>query len=529
MPKSRVFALVLLVALPATVEAAVLEGAGLGGSVGLAPQLSAPSPFGVFHDLRWVLVYHDSWWSFGWQSALAIVARSLLNTGILALARADGLPGGWWPVLRLNLLFNLLVFVVLAPWAAIGVTASGTSLFWFVLGEVVPLVFLSLVLQRGGIVGDWWRRMPSLPEAGWAFVTFVVLTLGCVVVTTVPGWWRVVAAAVVAAVNAWLWRRLVVAASRVRRGLRFVPAAPIAILLSAGALLGMGQFSTIGGAVARRPPPRVDRLTSRGVAQQIVFVAGYDSVASTPAASPVYRFSYRGTAPDGKPLPYDKNATHQSLMDSASRLGRQVDAVHQRTGRSVALVAQSEGTLVVHAYLTRFAHPAVDAAVLLSPLVQPGRVYFPPPDRSGFGVATGWLLRGMFATIRATSGSTVRPDEPFVRSMLDKAPCYRGQMLEPVPGVREIAFLPFAGAAVVSPDFRGGIPVVKLPAVHAALLGDDDVQQRIVAFLQGRPAGKQPGLDYGLIERAGAAWQVPPLAPELNPVWTAARASCLEQ
>lgn len=48
--------LVLLTAGTAMAEAGALVAAGFTGALGLAPQISAPVPFGVFHDLRWVLV-----------------------------------------------------------------------------------------------------------------------------------------------------------------------------------------------------------------------------------------------------------------------------------------------------------------------------------------------------------------------------------------------------------------------------------------------------------------------------------------
>ena len=48
------------VALP-VVETAILWAVGMETALGIAPQVSAPGPFDVFHDLRWLLVYHRSW------------------------------------------------------------------------------------------------------------------------------------------------------------------------------------------------------------------------------------------------------------------------------------------------------------------------------------------------------------------------------------------------------------------------------------------------------------------------------------
>lgn len=528
----RLLLLVVLTTAPALAEAVLLTSVGLTPTLGLAAQVTAPSPFGVFHDLRWVQVYHYSWWSFAWESAVAIVVRSLINAGIVSLAwPAEHEQRSWVSVLRRNLVFNLLVYVALSPWAAVAVAASDTSLFWFTLGEMVPLLFLSLVLQRGGIVDHWWRSMPSPREAGWALVAFAVLTADALVICSVAGWWRVPLVAVAGAVNAWLWRRLVVAAASARPRLRFVPAGPIALVISAAALLGMGQLSTIGGEIAQRPPPHVNRIGVGGVTQRLVYVAGYGSSlhpGSTPDTDlPVYRFSYSGIGPDGEPLPYGPADTHQSLATSARLLAQQVESEHRRTGRKVALIAQSEGTLVVHTFLAGYPRDAVDGAVdtavLLSPLVQPAAVYFPPHDAgSGWGIATGWLLREMFAVVRATSDSHATPDEPFVRSVIDHAPFYRGTILCSTPGVRMGAFLPSAGALLVPPDTATEIPVIELPGIHASLLGDEDVQRRIIAFLRGQPLPTVPGGDYTVIQRAASAWRVPDLPFVLNPVWDAA-------
>jgi hypothetical protein len=187
------------------------------------------------------------------------------------------------------------VYVVLAPWAAVAFAASEISLFWFVLGEIVPLVFLALVLQRGGIVPDWWRTMPSLREVGWSLITAVVLTAGAVVIYSVSGWWRVLLATVAGAANAWLWRCLVSAAVRTRPRRWFVPAGPIAVVISALALLGMGHFSTIGDAFAKRPPPTFDRFLD--LHPELLYVTGYNSALDSgefpSRSSPVYHYSYR--------------------------------------------------------------------------------------------------------------------------------------------------------------------------------------------------------------------------------------------
>ena len=46
----------------ALVETAILSRLGPVSGVALAPQVSAPTPFDLFHDLRWAAVYTPAWW-----------------------------------------------------------------------------------------------------------------------------------------------------------------------------------------------------------------------------------------------------------------------------------------------------------------------------------------------------------------------------------------------------------------------------------------------------------------------------------
>ena len=70
--------IVLAVGLP-VVEALLLGAAGASDAQALAPQTSAPAPFGVFHDLRWLLVFHSSWLAFGIEMAALIVVRTAIT------------------------------------------------------------------------------------------------------------------------------------------------------------------------------------------------------------------------------------------------------------------------------------------------------------------------------------------------------------------------------------------------------------------------------------------------------------------
>jgi len=55
-------------------------------SVALATQASAPPPFDLFHDLRWLVVYHESWFGFAFELLLVLLLRSVLLTVLVRAA-----------------------------------------------------------------------------------------------------------------------------------------------------------------------------------------------------------------------------------------------------------------------------------------------------------------------------------------------------------------------------------------------------------------------------------------------------------
>ena len=95
----RFVALLVLATLLPTVEGVILTGVGFRAAEGLAPQVTAVWPYDTYHDLRWLLVYHDSWPDFLTGVAVVVVCRALLTTGLVALAWPGRWPGrtcaGW--------------------------------------------------------------------------------------------------------------------------------------------------------------------------------------------------------------------------------------------------------------------------------------------------------------------------------------------------------------------------------------------------------------------------------------------------
>ncbi|MEV0426229.1 hypothetical protein [Micromonospora sp. NPDC050495] len=526
--RSRLGMLLLLAAVPPLLQEAALVTIGFNGARGLAPQVTAVWPYDSFHDLRWLLVYHNSWSAFLLGLLALVVLRGLMSAALTALAWPAHVPRptfGW--LLRRNIEVAALALVIISPWAAISVAFAAVALSLYLFASLAPMLVLAPFLQRAGVVGAWWRGLPTIELAGWTMLNFAVLTVAGAVITSVPGWWGVVVAGLAGLVNGLLWRRTVAAAvvpARVRWAR--APVAPVAIVLTMAAAVGaQSVVATATGPPEEWAPPVVtERLPDR-VPHAVIAIAGHDShwTGREPVDPRVERFSYAGLDARGRPRPYQPQDTHRSLDTSAVLLAAQVDALHRRTGRPVGLLGFSEGAMVARTYLDKWPKPSpVEAAILISPLVQPGRAYYPPPGYSGWGVAAGWELRGIFWL--ANLGREVKddPDEPFVRSILVNAPFYRNRTLCPVAGVRTVAFLPTVSAAEAPPGEYSQVPVFQLPTFHSGIIGRQVAEDRVVDFLAGDQIDA-PRREYRLLQRLGAAWQAPPLPLMLNPVWAAGR------
>ncbi|HEX2772391.1 MAG TPA: hypothetical protein VHN18_08180, partial [Micromonosporaceae bacterium] len=359
-------------------------------------------------------------------------------------------------------------------------------------------------------------------------LNFGMLTVAGALAASVPNWWAVPVAAAAGAANGLVRRQTVHEAVLPRRErLARVPVAPLAIAFTVVAAVAAQSVIGIaaGGQREWRPPLVTERLPEQ-FRHVVIAIAGHDSSwdGQPPVDPRVERFSYRGLDDQQRPLPYEPRATHRSLGSSASLLAAHVDAVHRRTGRPVALLGASEGAMVARTYLERWPETPVDVALQFSPLVRPGRAYYPPPGHGGWGVVAGWELRAIFAVTNLLRGVDDSPDEPFVRSVLADAPFYRNRTLCPVAGVRMIAFLPTVSAAEAPPGEYARIPVVQMPAFHGGLVGREVVLDRVIDLVAGEPIGEVRA-EYPLLQRLGAAWQPPPLALTLNPIWGAARES----
>ncbi|MFG3421650.1 hypothetical protein [Micromonospora sp. NPDC048063] len=519
----RLAALLGIAAVVPLAEVLVLMPSGFVTAKGLAPQISAVWPYDSYHDMRWLLVYHNSWLTF-WAGLLgAILLRGVLSATLVGLAWPARVPRPpYRALLRRNLEVAALGAVLVLPFAAYSVAASVASLSWFLFASLVPMVLLAPFLQRMSVGRGLWRGLPSAELVAWSLLDFVVISVAGGLVGSAPQALTPLVAAVAGAVNGLLWNRTVRAAvlqKQVRW--RRVPVVPIVVVLALAIPLTAQALFEPRRQAAPFTPPIFDRLLPERVPYAVILLAGHNSAYDgRPATDPnVERFSYVGLGAGGHPLPYGPRATHRSLTSSSHLLALQVEAVHRRTGRPIALVAQSEGVMVARTYLRDLPDSPVRALAMFSPLVRTGRTYYPPPDAStGWGLATGWVLRALFHVTTIGSAAPSTPDEPFIRSLLDEAPFYRYQTLCPVQDVRVIAFLPTVTAAEAPPGQLIHIPVVEVSAFHGKIIDRADATDDLTDFLAGEDVDRRRR-EFGLLQRLGAAWHAPALAIELNPVW----------
>lgn len=506
------------VALP-VLEVAVVWATGLHSGLALAPQVTAPEPFGAFHDLRWLLVFHWSWTSFAWEAVAALVFRTAVVTVMVRAAwpRDDADLPPLEHTVRHAAGFVIAADLLLAPFAALLFAFAALPISWLFFAGLPGALVLAVLIHHGVAKSRWWRDAPPLRSVGLIALTFLVLTLGGAALSVSPARYRIPVAIAVGLFNAWAWLHIVhVLAGRPVARMR--PVAPIGLTLLIG-LAVIGVFLGLAGH-GQTSQLRNEPVQATGPGHPVLVATGFDSVWDGGPSDHYLgkgfterRFSYRGLGPDGLPLPYGKSATHQSLRTLARQMAQQIDALHRATGRDVDIVAESEGSIVAEVYLAAAHRPPVHRAVLLSPLVEPGRVRYPPRGDDGWGVATGWIVRGVGTGIKAVTKTNLAPDSPFVQSIMEHAPSLRELLSCRTPGVDEMALFPLADA-VSSPhpsvvEIRDSV----VPAFHGGLLASATMRHSVALALR---RGKLPGLNIWqsaerVVSVGSAAWQTPVL------------------
>jgi hypothetical protein len=525
--------IVLAVGLP-LLEALILGAIGASNAQALAPQASAPAPFGVFHDLRWLLVFHPSWHAFALELAALIAVRSTITACLLRAAWPAERPAPG--ALRLaagSVAFTIVAALVLLPFAALLLGMAIVSLSWLFFIAVPSVLGVAALVHHGAVVPTWWRERPPGRTIAWVLLSFLVLTVASAVVVLVPAPLRLPAIGAAGLFNAWAWHSIVHTLSCTRRARRFMPVAPLGVAALVGVIL-LGV--SVGFSVSGRGDQVVQAANvtdadagSGGAAtmgRPVLLVSGFGSSFTGQddgigTWADERRFSYRGVDAEGRPLPYEDADTYQDVSRSVTLMAGQVDAFRADVEQPVTIVAESEGALVAKAYLMSHPDAPVDTLVLLSPLVEPGGAYYPPAGDDGWGVAGGLGLRWITAVVRTLSPLDVTTDDGLFRSIADEAPALREMLACPVDGVDQLAVFPLADAVAGSEPHLDGLPSAVVPAFHGGLADNHAVQRRIRTMLEGGVSS-----EYGWLEatdtviRAGAtAWRVPLLPISVNPAW----------
>jgi hypothetical protein len=510
------------------IEVAVLWGLGMTSTLGIAPSVTAPAPFATFHDLRWLMVYHRSWIGLAGETIALLAFRGGLTAALVWLAWPRGAPKP--PVnalVRNSALFTLASIVLMAPWVGLLFGLAVMPISWLFFAAVPPVLFVGLLIHAGAVRNGW--QFPIGRTTAWIAASFLVLTLSGGVLTASPAWLRLPLAAASGLFNAWAWSAIVSAlALRTSPRRRMIPVVPLAlvvmlVLVAAGA--GYGFRANVGNASAATPAPRVPAFSN---GRPVLLVSGlggrWDGIPRRwlPGNLEVRRYSYAGEDRAGHPLPYASSDTHLPLPNLVAKMGAQVDALHRQSGRPVAIVAESEGALVAKAYMAVTPGAPVDQLVMLSPLVQPARVYFPASGEQGWGLAGGWELREIGLVFRDVSGANLSPDMPVIRSVLNHGPAIRDLLACPLPRTRQLAMFPLADAVATPHPSKIGIRSAVIPAFHGGLLADQKVRDMVSGYLLTGDVSSGPFWPVAskVLRASAAAWQVPELPLTLNPAWS---------
>jgi hypothetical protein len=471
-----------------------------------------------------------------------VAARAAFTTLVVRAAWPDRLALDAVPVTVFRSVWSTAIVVtVLLPVAVVLFAMAVVSLSWLFFVAVPVALLFALLVHGSAIAGDWWRRTLPWRSLGWVIAAFVAITtFGALLVSAAP-WARVPIAALAGFVNAFIWLRMVHAVLQPARPPRRVAVAPVGIVLVLGLVVGgttsgfalatrnhhdvvVASVVTPSAAVRVRASPLTVAPPAVGIGPLFVVTGFNTEWSAVPARfvhldAPQRRFSYAGTTPDGRPLPYTRVDTHRSFRALVHDLAAQVEAYAAKVG-PVTVVAESEGSLLAKAYLVAARHAPVRNLVVLSPLVEPGRVFFPKEGHEGWGAVGGLAITALAWALGGVSPVDVDPDTPFLRSLVDHGPALGGLMACRVAGVREADVLPLDTGVSAGPQHLRA-PFTVVPGFHGGML-DDAVTAHVVRRLaRGRPLARDAGwvTTEAVLAAASSPWQVPALDPAVNDVW----------
>ena len=210
-PRLRAHPRLVVLAVGACVlESVVVAAAGAPAGAALAPQTAAPTPYDVFHDLRWLLVYHSSWPAFVVEALALLALRSLFITALVQAAWPSSVdrPGflaEWRRVAR----FVAIVALALLPFAVLAFATAVTALSWLFFVSVPVLVMTAVLVHPGVVSPSWWRDRPRWETVRVILLAFVLLTAAGAVLSAAPTWAQPPLAGLAGLGDAWCWLRIV--------------------------------------------------------------------------------------------------------------------------------------------------------------------------------------------------------------------------------------------------------------------------------------------------------------------------------
>ncbi|MDQ3878967.1 MAG: hypothetical protein M3290_11550 [Actinomycetota bacterium] len=511
------------------IETGLLRGTPDPQTAAIGPQVTAPPPFDLFHDLRWVSVYHDSWLTLGLELCGIVLLRSLFDAYMVRAAwPGDGAPG-LLPAARRATAFYAVAALLLMPWVALmfGFSIIGVSYLFF--ASLPPVVAVAMLIHRGATsqaAGRWWDWGPRWGSLGLIALAFVWLTVGGALTAGAAFPIAMLAAAGCGVLNAFTYHAMVrgVAAPISKRKRQIL--VPVAIVMTFAVVVGgaAGGFAGKRTSVGHLSPRAIARIPARAHGHPILVAGGFGSHTDRtppfdlPRWFAQWRYSYSGMRRE-RPLPYTSEDTEEPVAVSAARMEEQVDALHAAYRRPVTIVAESEGAIVARYYLLNLYEPntrAVDRFIALDmPRVRPA-VYYPAAGMDGAGLGSGWALRGIALLVGHLGPLRVSADAPFFRSLMD---CGRNatslQEARLPSGVRETQVLALADSVDDYRPFSGARHYYAI-ATHGGLIHDPEVDDLVQAIVTGSPLPDSSArrLFARLIGNAAAGWTTPTLGSE---------------
>ena len=537
----------------------------------VAPQVTAVPSIAAYHDLRWLFTDSQSWIWFAGLFAVVLVLRSALDVALLRLAWPAELPA---PSLRRSLAscaaLTALAWLLLTPAATLAFGVAVLPFSWPFLAAFPIMLGIVVALSHGGTVAAWWRRLPPLRTVAWLLGSFVALTAAGAVIPQVPTWAALPVIALAGLVNARAWYGLALIAAQLRprphesapaRLVFSLPFAPIAAVLVIALVVGVARLmftgtivlpasvtgtssaaaSVAGGSAGGTAAGSVASAVGHGAVGGVAG-AGANAAAGRPSASSVAvlviggwgssccndvdglraelpgfairQFSYRGLGANGRPLASGPDADDLPLPELGDRLASQVEAFHALTHKPVDVVAESEGSLGVYAMLDRHPGLPLGAVVLLSPIVEPGQLTYPPgPDDASVSEEAldelNYLIGSMSPFGPDGASDLLNSVSEFGARYFASAAAVLGAGGK---AIHWLAVVPLADA-VTLPVCDLPSDVLVVPALHGGLLGDPSVLPVVAQFVSGRQLTDASDSDLRddaeLITGAATAWRMP--------------------